>query len=75
MSNKNQDNSKLFTSWDYNHKNFLLFGLGIAIIVIGYLLMAYGETTSFQSVKLSPILLVIGYCIVIPISIIYKFPE
>ena len=75
MSNKNQDNSKLFTSWDYNHKNYLFFCMGIAIVVLGYLLMAYGETTSFQSVKLAPILLIIGYCIIIPISIIYKFPE
>ena len=75
MSNKNQDNSKLFTSWDYNRKNYLFFAIGIAVVVLGYLLMAYGETTSFQSVKLAPILLIIGYCIIIPISIIYKFPE
>ena len=75
MSNKNQDNSKLFTSWDYNRKNYMFFAIGIAVVVLGYLLMAYGETTSFQSVKLAPILLVIGYCIIIPISIIYKFPE
>ena len=73
MSNKNQDNSKLFTSWDYNRKNYLFFAIGIAVVVIGYLLMAYGETTSFQSVRLAPILLIIGYCIIIPISIIYKF--
>ena len=75
MSNKNQDNSKLFTSWDYNRKNYMFFAIGIAVVVLGYLLMAYGETTSFQSVKLAPILLVIGHCIIIPISIVYKFPE
>ena len=53
----------------------MFFAIGIAVVVLGYLLMAYGETTSFQSVKLAPILLVIGYCIIIPISIVYKFPE
>ncbi len=75
MSNKNQDKSKLFNSWDFNRKNYLLFCIGIVVILAGYLLMAYGETTSFQSVKLAPIMLIVGYCIIIPISIVYKFPE
>ena len=75
MSNKNQDNSKLFSSWDLNYKNYLFFSIGLVLILFGYLLMATGETTSFQSVKLAPIMLVIGYCIIIPISIIYKFQK
>jgi len=75
MSDKNQDNPKIFTSWDFNRKNYLLFCIGLVVILVGYLLMSSGETTSFQSVKLAPILLIIGYCIIIPISIIYKFPE
>ena len=75
MSDKNQDNPKIFTSWDFNRKNYLLFCIGLVVILIGYLLMAFGDTTSFQSVKLSPILLIVGYCIIIPISIIYKFQE
>ena len=75
MSDKNQDNPKIFTSWDFNRKNYLLFCIGLIVILVGYLLMSYGETTSFQSVKLAPIFLIVGYCIIIPISIIYKFPE
>ena len=31
-----------------------------------------GGVNSFQSLTLSPILLVLGYCVVIPISIFYK---
>ena len=75
MSDKNQDNPKIFTSWDFNRKNYLLFCIGLVVILVGYLLMSFGETTSFQAVKLAPILLIVGYCIIIPISIIYKFPE
>ena len=75
MSNKNQDKTNIFSSWDFNYKNYFLFCIGIVVILIGYLLMAFGETTSFISVKLSPIILIIGYCIIIPISIIYKFTE
>ena len=75
MSDKNQDNPKIFTSWDFNRKNYFLFCIGLVVILVGYLLMSSGETTSFQAVKLAPILLIVGYCIIIPISIIYKFPE
>ena len=63
---------QLFRSWDFDKKNYLLFGIGILVIIIGYIIMATGETDSFQSVKLSPIVLVIGYCVIIPISIMYK---
>ena len=64
--------TKLFESWDFSATNYLIFGIGVLTISIGYLLMWTGETTSFQSVKLSPVVLVIGYCIIIPISIMYK---
>jgi dipeptide/tripeptide permease len=64
--------SKLFTSWSFGKVNYMLFGIGIITIILGYILMTTGETTSFQSVKLSPIVLVIGYCIIIPASILVK---
>jgi hypothetical protein len=40
---------------------------------LGYILMSTGETDSFQSVKLAPTILLIGYIIIIPLSIFYKF--
>ena len=54
---------------------YFLFGIGILTITFGYILMATGETNSFRSVKFAPVILVIGYCIIIPISIFYKFQE
>lgn len=67
-----KNTSSIFHSWPFGKKNYLLFGLGIAMIVVGYILMYTGETSSFQSIVLSPIILVIGYCVVIPISIMIK---
>lgn len=75
MSNEKQDNTNLFQSWDLAKNNYLFFGIGILVIIIGYILMAAGETTSFQSVKIAPVILVIGYCVIIPISIFYKFQK
>ena len=75
MGKKKQDNTKLFDSWDLNRNNYFLFGFGILTITFGYILMATGETNSFRSVKFAPVILVIGYCVIIPISIFYKFQE
>lgn len=64
--------TKLFDSWDFSFVNYMLFGLGVLTILLGYYLMWTGDTTSFQAVKLSPVVLVFGYCVIIPISIMYK---
>ena len=50
---------------------FLLFS-GIFLIILGYFIMAYGEVNSFQSLTLAPIILFIGYIILIPSALIYK---
>ncbi len=42
------------------------------MIILGYIIMVTGETNSFQSLSLSPVILLIGYLILIPASLIYK---
>ena len=59
-------------NWPFNKKNYLLFGIGILVIILGYIIMATGNVDSFQSVKLAPVLLVIGYLVIITLSIFYK---
>lgn len=49
--------------------NYLVFLIGVVIITAGYFLMATGGTKSTQSLTISPIFLLIGYLIIIPISI------
>lgn len=63
---------KLFDEWDYTAKNYWIFGSGLAAIIIGYLVMASGEVYSFRSLTLAPILLFIGYIVLIPIALIYR---
>ncbi len=72
MNDAKKHDLNLFESWSFGKINYLIFGIGVLVIIIGYLVMISGETTSFQSVKLAPIILVIGYCVIIPISILYK---
>ena len=52
--------------------NYQLFGLGALILIVGYYFLSKGPADSFWSLTLAPILLVIGYCIVIPLSILYR---
>ena len=58
--------------YTYDKENYILFGAGIISIILGYILMATGNTYSFQSLSLAPVLLFIGYIILIPIALIYK---
>tara|TARA_B100000965_G_scaffold365963_1_gene350844 strand:+ start:781 stop:1014 length:234 start_codon:yes stop_codon:yes gene_type:complete len=75
MSQKteNKNNLKaLFNSWSFNKDNYIIFIIGIIILLIGYLLMATGNVNSFQSLSLSPVLLIIGYLILIPAALFYR---
>jgi len=48
----------------FGRRNYTWFGIGILAIVVGYIFLSMGSLT------LAPILLVAGYCVIIPISII-----
>ena len=53
-------------------ENYMILGAGILVIVAGYLAMLEGSVEGFLPLVLSPILLVAGYCVVIPIGIMYR---
>ena len=66
------DNDNKEPIWPFNKFNYLIFGIGVLTIIVGYILMSTGEVNSFQSIRLSPFLLFIGYVILIPLSIFFK---
>ena len=67
-----KNNSSIFESWSFSKKNYILFSIGIALIIIGYILMATGKVYSIQSLTIAPIILFLGYIIFIPLALIYK---
>ena len=69
------DSKNLFDSWSFLKINYLLFILGIISIITGYIIMGLGETYSFQSLTLAPIILTIGYLVLIPAALLYKDKE
>ena len=70
MKAKNKQSVKFL--WPYKRKNYLLFGVGVFVIIVGYLIMYLGEVNSFQSLVISPLLLLVGYLVIIPMAILIK---
>ncbi len=71
MANINSKSGSIFGTWEFNRTNYLIFLAGIVVIALGYVLMATGERDSFQALTVSPIMLVTGYLVLIPLSILY----
>ena len=73
MSDKKQSKVvHLFEGWAFNKTNYVIFLVGLLLIVGGYIIMALGEVDSFQSITLAPIMLFLGYVVAIPIALIYR---
>jgi hypothetical protein len=47
-------------------QNSLLLGIALAVLGIGYVALSRGSTT------LSPVLLVLGYCVLVPASLLLR---
>jgi len=73
MSNKKSNNDiHLFEGWAFGKINYILFTIGVALLLVGYTAMTTGSVNSFQSLTLAPILLFISYIIVIPLALVYR---
>jgi hypothetical protein len=57
---------KISESLGFGRVNYYLMAIGLAFIVIGYIALASG------SITLAPILLVLGYCVILPTAILIK---
>lgn len=69
------------SSWTHpwSKRQFLTVGAGLGVIIIGYLLLATGLGSNWDNplaISVAPVVLVIGYCVVIPVGImLYKKPD
>ena len=53
-------------------KNVTIIACGIVAIIAGYLAMLNGSVEGALSLVVAPILLVLGYCVLIPLGILYR---
>ena len=54
----------------WNKKNFIFLFIGLVIIISCFILMSVGSWDSFPSLFISPVVLVIGYLIILPASVL-----
>lgn len=52
--------------------NYILFGIGMVLIILGFYLLGQGEWNSSTSLVISPILLFLGFVVFFPASIFYR---
>ncbi|MBK7142964.1 MAG: hypothetical protein IPH75_12870 [bacterium] len=52
--------------WPFGRKNYILFAVSLVVIVIGFFALSQGSTS------LAPVLLVVGYCVLVPWAILAK---
>jgi hypothetical protein len=52
--------------------SFRIIGIGVIVIIAGYAAMLEGSVEGFLPLVVAPILLVVGYCVVIPAGILYR---
>ena len=52
--------------WPFGKKNYILFGVAMVVAIVGYIALGKG------SITLAPILLVLAYCVLMPLAIMIK---
>jgi uncharacterized membrane protein HdeD (DUF308 family) len=63
---KTASNSNDEVKWPYGKRNYIVLALALIVIILGFITLAQG------SITLAPILLVVGYCVLLPIALIIK---
>ncbi len=66
MAKKIQKGDEDRFEWPFGPRNYIIFAIGLLVIIVGYISLSAG------SITLAPILLVLGYCVLIPLAIIIK---
>ena len=56
----------------FTKKNYQILGLGIFIIILGYVALSQSPWDGTMPLVVAPILLVLGYCVIIPFGILYR---
>jgi len=59
----------------FSSKSLKLFGISLALLVLGYVLLGQGPVENPLSKTIAPIILVAVYCVLIPYAIMTKSKE
>lgn len=72
---KSKMSKKLEIIFPFEKINYIIIGIGLASIIAGYIALSVPTVEGFYPLVLAPILLVLGYCVIIPVGIMYRKRE
>jgi hypothetical protein len=56
----------------FTKKNYQILGAALVVILAGYVALAQKPWDGFMPLVVAPILLVAGYCVLVPLGILYR---
>ena len=59
-------------SLPFTNTNYQILAAGIVTIILGYVALAQEPWDGFMPLVVAPILLVLGYCVIVPFGILYR---
>jgi hypothetical protein len=62
----------ILESLPFNKTNYRILGLALLSIVLGYIALNQPPWDGFWPLDVAPILLVLGYCVLVPLGILYR---
>ena len=70
---KKKEKDRIAFRFPLTRTNFLILAFGVVVLAVGYIFMAIpDDPDAFLTRTLSPIILVIGYLVIIPIGLFYR---
>ncbi|HDL78764.1 MAG TPA: hypothetical protein ENH09_04245 [Bacteroidetes bacterium] len=76
MKAKNKKNkTRQDTHLPFTKKNYQLFAAGLLVLLIAYIFLSIGPWDSFWSRTLAPVILIVGYLVIIPWAILANKKE
>ena len=56
----------------FTKRNYQILGFGLLVIVLGYVALGQSPWDGTMPLVVAPLLLVLGYCVLIPIGILFR---
>ena len=53
-------------------ENYIIIGVGLLVIIAGYVAMLQDSVEGAMPLNVAPVLLVLGYCVIIPVGILFR---
>jgi hypothetical protein len=72
VEEKKTKKKSILGSLPFTKTNYQILAVGIVLLVLGYVALSQEPWDGTMPLVVAPILLVLGYCVVIPLAILFR---